>query len=400
MTTTSAKVGGASETPLRLGRETVLNLVRSQLDDPAAEVPDWTEQALHGGASNSVVVQLAGVAAGADGPQPWSMAVKFLRVGADDWQFRGLEPSHWRYWKRDWHVYQAPWVTGLDPSFQPPRIYGLGELNPDTAWIAMEHLASEERWPLDRFPQVARILGRMNGRFLTGRPLPNDPWLTRDYVRMYVDLAEPVLNQFTELAKAPPLCDIYSPDAVADLLALWADREQFHAALATCPQVFSHFDVFTRNAFLSENDAGELQVTAIDWELCGVVPVGGELSPLTGSSLAFADLSPEDGEQVAADCLDAYLDGLADVGAVVSPTQVEFAFLATNTLRNALGGTVPVVNLLHDPRTHPLAEQVFGSSVQAVVENSAAYVQILQSQIHRARLLLSELHPATPDQSP
>jgi hypothetical protein len=206
-----------------------------------------------------------------------------------------------------------------------------------------------------------------------------------------VDLAEPIISPFTELTKAPPLRDIYPPDAVADLLRFWADRERFHAALAACPQVFGHFDVFTRNAFLTETRTGGLHVTAIDWELCGLVPVGGELSPLTGSSLAFADLSPEIADEVTADCLDAYQAGLGDVGAVFSPTQVEFAALATNTLRNALGATVPVVNLLHDPRMHPLAEQIFGRPLKAIVENSAAYVQILRAQIERARLLLARL---------
>lgn len=285
-------------------------------------------------------------------------------------------------------------MTDLDPDFGPPRIYGVGELTSTTAWIAMENLtAPTVRWPPGRFPQVARILGRMNGRFLTDRPLPDEPWLTRDYVRMYVDMAEPLLNQLTELAKAPPLRDIYPPDAVRDLQSFWEERERFHAALAACPQVFSHFDVFTRNAFLTENSTGGLQVTAIDWELCGVVPVGGELSPLTGSSLALVDLSPDIAEAVTAACLDAYLEGLADVGAVVDPARVEFAALAVNTLRNALGGTVPVVNLLHDPTMHPVAEQIFGVPVQTVVENSAAYIQILRAQIVRARLLLAALMP-------
>ena len=392
---TSAEVGVPGAPKPRLGRDTVRDLVRTLLDDRTAEISGWTEQPLHGGVSNSLVARLQGVAAATHGPQPWSLVVKYLQVDANDaWQVRGLEPSHWRYWKRDWHVYQASWLSSLDPDFGPPRIYGVGELDPSTAWIAMEFLTPPtERWSPERFPQVARILGRMNGRFLTGRPLPDEPWLTRDYIRMYVDSAEPVLNHLTELAKAPLVRDIYPPDAVADLQAFWTDREQFYAALAACPQVFSHFDVFTRNAFLTENGTGRLQVTAVDWELCGVVPVGGELGSLTGASLAFLDLSPDIAEEVTQACLNAYLAGLADVDAVVSPVQVEFAALTTNAMRNALGLAGPVISILLDPKLHPMVEQIVGVSLPAFVENTTATIQILRAQIDRARMLLAELPP-------
>lgn len=377
---------------------TVRDLVQTLLADPAAEISTWAEEPLYGGASNSLVVRLSGVAEQADGPKPWSMAVKYLRVdGEDVWQVRAMEPSHWRYWKRDWHVYQAPWATDLDPDFRLPRTYGTGELGPTTAWIAMEDLTAQAgRWPRERFAKVARVLGRMNGRFLTGTPLPDDPWLCRDYVRMYVDLAEPVINQLSEVAKAPLLRDIYPPEAVADLLALWADREQFHAALAACLQVFSHYDVFTRNAFVTETGNGHVQINAIDWELCGVVAVGGELSALTGASLGFVDLSPDIAEAVADECLDAYLTGLAEAGAVVSRAQVEFAALATNALRNGLGAAGPIISGLLDPALHPLVAQVFSVPIEVFVENAAATIQILRRQIARARVLMAELAPPQP----
>ena len=125
---TSAEVGVPGAPKPRLGRDTVRDLVRTLLDDRTAEITGWTEQPLYGGVSNSLVARLQGVAAATHGPQPWSLVVKYLQVDADDaWQVRGLEPSHWRYWKRDWHVYQASWLSSLDPDFGPPRIYGVGD---------------------------------------------------------------------------------------------------------------------------------------------------------------------------------------------------------------------------------------------------------------------------------
>ena len=124
-----------------------------------------------------------------------------------------------------------------------------------------------------------------------------------------------------------------------------------------------------------------------------MVPVGGELGSLTGASLVFLDLYPDIAEEVAGACLNAYLAGLADVDAVVSPVQVEFAPLTTNAMRNALGLAGPVISILLDPKLHPMVEQIVGVSLPAFVENTTATIQILQAQIDRARMLLAELAP-------
>ena len=87
-----------------------------------------------------------------------------------------------------------------------------------------------------------------------------------------------------------------------------------------------------------------------------------------GASLAFLDLSPDIAEEVIEACVDAYLAGLADVDAVASPVQVEFAALTTNAMRKALGAAGPVISTLLDPKLHPLVEQLFGVSLPAFVE--------------------------------
>jgi hypothetical protein len=47
-------------------------------------------------------------------------------------------------------------------------------------WLEDVHADDAGPWPLERFVVAARALGRFNGAFLDG-PLPDDPWLVRDW---------------------------------------------------------------------------------------------------------------------------------------------------------------------------------------------------------------------------
>ena len=56
----------------------------------------------------------------------------------------------WDFWKREWLVYQAPWIRGLREGLVAPRCFGSGELAETAVWVAMEDLtaANQRPWSL------------------------------------------------------------------------------------------------------------------------------------------------------------------------------------------------------------------------------------------------------------
>ena len=76
-----------------------------------------------------------------------------------------------------------------------PQIYDCTE-HPDACWIWMEDLGELQRpRGLADLRLVARRLGRFNGAYLTGHPLPDYPWLSDGW---HCAIAEGLLGKRTE----------------------------------------------------------------------------------------------------------------------------------------------------------------------------------------------------------
>jgi hypothetical protein len=82
----------------------------------------------------------------------------------------------WNFWKREWLVYQAPWIRELREGLVTPHCFGFGELGETAVWVAMEDLtaADQRPWSASRFAASARHLGGFNGRFLVNADPPAD----------------------------------------------------------------------------------------------------------------------------------------------------------------------------------------------------------------------------------
>src|SRR5205807_505977 len=123
-----------------------------------------------------------------------------------------------------------------------PRCFGI-DAPPDGGrcfWLEEIVEKPGEDWSLSRYGLAARHLGRFNGLYLAGRPLPSDPWLSRGRFR----------DQFAEW---PAFCAwMGDPNTWSDprmhrafrrsvaerLLRLWDERPQFLDTLDRLPQTF------------------------------------------------------------------------------------------------------------------------------------------------------------------
>jgi len=256
-------------------------LVGALLDSDGVEILSrHSREIFVGVGAGTRLYRVAGTAVnGGRRPADWSMVVKVLTL--DQLNFQSISPDQtaWDYWKREWHVYRSPWQQQLPGPLVAPRCLATGEILAETdselAWIAMEDLQALDHrpWPAGNFRQVARHLGTFNGDYLTGRALPTDPWLSRDWLRGWTELAEPQMALLSTVSSHPVAGRIFTPDLVDDFIEIWNLREKLYQALDQLPQTLCHNDVFPRNLFVRAEGHLE-QSVAIDWAFCGEGPVG------------------------------------------------------------------------------------------------------------------------------
>jgi hypothetical protein len=224
--------------------------VRAALGHAAADVADWDCRLLRQGVNAATGASIAGTAAVGDAVVPWSLILKVARAGANALG-DSADPADASYWRREPLLYRSGILDAL-PGIRAPRCYGVAYPTPTAAWLWLEDVAgpAERGWSAARFATVARRLGRFNGAYLAGRPLPTDPVLSRDWLRASTARAA------AGVAGIPGALDhtlarrCYPGDLSARIPSLAAERGRYLAALGRLPQTFCHQDAFTRNMFL------------------------------------------------------------------------------------------------------------------------------------------------------
>ncbi len=368
-------------------------LVGALLDSDGVEILSRHAQEIFVGiGAGTRLYRVAGTAAdGGRRPVEWSMIVKVLTLDQLSFQSISTDQSSWDYWKREWHVYQSAWLQHLPGPLVAPRCLATGEIaatDNELAWIAMEDLRALDHrpWPAGQFREVARHLGIFNADYLSGRPLPTDPWLSRDWLRGWTELAEPQIALLPTVSSHPVAGRIFTPDIVDDLIELWDQREKLYEALDQLPQTLCHNDVFPRNLFIRGN-GHPTQSVAIDWACCGEGPVGQELACLVGATQAFFESRPERWDDLERDCLDGYAVGLQQTG-WEGPDEILLGYLLSTVLHFGIGSVTPLLGLTLATEHHDLTAHVFGRSYDQFVDNIAAAQRFQQRRIHRARAML------------
>lgn len=369
-------------------------IVGRLLDSEPVEILDRRSQELLTGAGvGSRVFRVTGTAATtAKRPVDWALIVKLLSLEALSFQSAGADPSSWDYWKREWCVYRSAWQQKLPGPLVAPRCLGTGDIaategNQELAWIAMEDIATETHsaWPQEHFREVGRHLGVFNGPYLCGQPIPSEPWLSRDWLRGWTELSEPLMSQLSVAAAHPVAGRIFTPEINKDLSWLWDQRKKLYSTLDHLPQTLCHNDIFPRNVFL--RGATCSQSVAIDWSYCGVAPIGQELSALVGATLAFRESRPNRWDDLERDCVSGYTDGLREAG--WSRGDESFTgYLLSLVLRFAAASPAVLFSLTMTTEHLGLITRLFGCSHDEFVDHAVAVMSFLQRRIHQTKALL------------
>jgi hypothetical protein len=305
----------------------------------------------------------------------WSMILKAWRR-----EPKADSRSEWTYWKREFLAYSSGLLDDL-PGISAPRLFGATD-DGDLALVWLEEIAEEgeRRWPTERYVTAGLHLGRFNGAYFSGRPIPSASFLSRDLLRSWTTWIP-----WADVVRLPttwshPLAAAAFPDPpVQRLEHLSALVGPLFDRMDRLPQTFSHLDAWRSNLIGAGADKQERTI-AIDWSSVGSAPAGQEIAILVGGSHMWLDAEPDKLARMSEQVFTAYVDGLREAGWRGNERDVRFAYAASTALYLA-----PVVAFwvarIGDPERRGWVERKCGRPAEEVIRCWAA---LLDHAIDRA----------------
>ncbi len=333
-------------------------IVARLLGSENVRLKNWEIQPIRGGLEqHSAVIRCMGQADQGDKTLPWSVVLKIVSRDKHN------DPNGWRFWKREVLAYQSGFLGRIPANLVAPRCIAVEEKSEDLVWIWMEDVQDDLQgeWTLESYRQSAYQIGRFNGAYLTGTALPEEAWLSHEWLRGYVENAAPMITFIRENPDRPLVKSLYGKN-LAIILAFWEIRNSLLDSLEKTPRVFSHQDAFKRNLFFQ---GGKL--LAIDWSYCGITPPASDLVPLVAVSLGFSSIPGDKIFELDRICFDAYMEGLRAAGAQLSTRTVRRCFVLVLLLRYLIAGNIgEVLPALLDEKRHDWLETGFDQPIEKV----------------------------------
>jgi hypothetical protein len=254
--------------------------------------------------------------------------------GSPNWR-SGQGESHWYYWRREAEAYRSGLLAELGGGLRAARCDVVADRGDGSIALWLEDLRGDpaSSWSLDRYHMAARHLGQAQGAYIAGRPLPDEAWLSRRWLRSYLDqpLRRLTVPADPALWRHPLLVDRFPEPPIAALQAMRADRGRFLAVLDRLPNTLCHLDFHPANLF----DGGHGTTAAIDWSFVGIGALGEDAGNLVPDAVLDFHVGPEDLSALHETVVDGYAAGLGDAGWSGSGATVRLAMSATMAAKYA-----------------------------------------------------------------
>jgi hypothetical protein len=234
--------------------------------------------------------------------------------GNERWPSSDLESDPY-YWRREPLFYSSDLLGRFGDDVKAPRCRLCRERDDGTVALWLDDAGAHPDWTVDRFRRIAADLGRMQGR--AAAQLPSEPWLSRGWLRAYLDLRARWIEDYRD----GPYAD--------EVAALWTRREQILARVDAAPQTLCHFDFYPANVF------GADETVVIDWAYCGLGALGSDPGNLVPDAIFDGFVALEHATAVRDAVWDGYLEGLTGTGLQVDVDEVRYVFLAATALKFA-----------------------------------------------------------------
>ena len=267
----------------------------------------------------------------------WSVILKIvaLKPPDPDSPFNSSDdPAHWNYWKRESLAYQSSWLSQQGCSLAVPRCLAVDDSHPNEIWMWLEDIPGTlaSVWPLERYELAARHLGQYQGAYLMGRPLPQETWLVRDYLRARFT-APPPKALDDHVRWSHPLVAQFFPQPFYQLLSrLWDAREAVLDRIANAPQTVCHMDIWPPNLIARNSANRGSETVLIDWSGVGIGAIGQDLGNLVPDSTTRFFVAGEDLPRLENLVLQGYIAGLRDAGWTGDPEIIHEIYNASAAL--------------------------------------------------------------------
>jgi hypothetical protein len=357
-----------SQSTLDIDHATLTSIVRRQQQSPDFEVLEWAVTTLsnRGGNVPEGVLRVRGRGYDAGGERSWELALKIIPQPPQD-----LAPDSLSYAAREWLAYESGVLQRLPGPVVAPRCYGVSHV-PGATWLWTEILTdiAGERWALDDYVFAADQLGRFNAACALAGVPSDAPWMARQHVQHWMNVFE-----FAPAWQDSRVRAVFPAALQPHVERLWADRNSLLDAAGLLPQAFSHFDYKRDNLFLRDRATGQREVVAVDWEICGMGPLGGDLALLIGLSSWQHSWAPGRIGELAATVYPAYIQGMRAAGWHGDEAQIRLAY--TTWLATHVGLIIPsCIAWALDGATEYDTQRLFGHPPAALPEgwvNVCAY---------------------------
>ena len=303
-----------------IDRTMLTSLVQQVLNNPTVEIHQWKHEPvsyINTEESNLGLHRFKGSVEDESGVRPWSIMLKAVKAPLND-----TNPTYWNYHRREILVYESGLVKDLPGGLSAPPCVGITEYNDGVCWLWLEDVSDSvsQPWSLAEYGLTARHLGRFNGAYAAGHPLPDMPWLSQQWLRGWLAEYDRGCRNTLELIrdqnfwKDPLLISSFPKPITNEVIRLWENHEALLSVLDKLPKTFCHMDAYRPNLFLRRDAHGMDQTVAIDWVFAGIGSLGEEIANLWAASLMWFEYDATDAKGLDDAVFTGYLAGLRDAG--------------------------------------------------------------------------------------